>query len=399
MARKSKTSTSSYRIKATDERYTGLEPVWDGWEKWPLEQFTKERSRAFNFYNYYLDAAETKPSVYEWMTKHGYPEDEITAVKAAPDYLPGITVGTLCISMLRGMPEVHPELISKQVSDKVFVATQLNNAIAEGRRNMQTNTAAEAAEAAKPAVSPMVLLQAKAQRTVILDLDVLLDDWIRTKGEKVKRIDLYETMNEHDLSALACPTVERWLTKLRDEMVAARDKTDEDLVMGYRYLTGPELRDRIDAVEQMLADLNRYCHAAKATRAPRKKRVKPADKQITKLKYRKEDTEYKIASINPTRVVGAYRLLAFNTKKRMLLDYVAQSAEGFTIKGTSLKNVDETNSRCTRLRKPQEFLEIVLNNTAKQIEKAWEKLTTKEGKPKPRINEDVVLLRVFDKKD
>jgi len=396
MARKAKVPNTSYKIRAIDTRYTGDEPVWDGWERWDLEKFKKERSRAFNFYNYYLDAVQTKGAVFEWMERNGYPKDDIAAVKAAPDYLPGITAGTLCICMNRGMPQLHPELEKDQPSDAAFVSDALVKAIAEGKRAKQPDTVAIDTA---PAVSPMVLLQAKAKRTVIMDLDVLLDDWIRTKGQKVRRIDLYETMNGHDLSSLACPLVERWLTRQRDEMVAARDKTDPDLVEGYRYLTGPELRDRIDATEQMLADLNRYCHAAKATRAPRKKRTKSADKQITKLKYRKEDTEYKIASINPTRVVGAYRLLAFTTKKRMLLDYVAQSAEGFSIKGTSLKNVDETNSRCTRLRKPNEFLEVVLNNTAKQIEKAWDKLTTKEGKPKVRINEDVVLLRVFDKKD
>lgn len=395
MARKAKVPNTSYKIRAIDTRYTGDEPVWDGWERWDLEKFKKEYSRAFNFYNYYLDAVQTKGAVFEWMERNGYSKDDIAAVKAAPDYLPGITAGTLCICMNRGMPSIHPELHGEQQPAALFVNDQLVKAIAEGKRAKQPETVAEVA----PAVSPMVLLKAKAMRTVIMDLDVLLDDWMRTKGQKVRRIDLYETMNGHDLSALACPLVERWLTRQRDEMVAARDKTDPDLVEGYRYLTGPELRDRIDATEQMLTDLSRYCHAAKATRAPRKKRAKSADKQITKLKFRKEDTEYKIASINPTRVVGAYRLLAFNTKKRMLLDYVAQSAEGFSIKGTSLKNVDETNSRCTRLRKPNEFLEVVLNNTAKQIEKAWEKLTTKEGKPKVRINEDVVLLRVFDKKD
>lgn len=395
MARKAKTPSTSYKIRAVDSRYTGDEPVWDGWDRWPAEKFLKERSRAFNFYNYYLDAVQTKGAVFEWMERNRYSKDDIAAVKAAPDYIPGITAGTLCICMNRGMPARATGC--DYVSDELFVRDTLTKAIAEGKRSAQAET--PVADESTPAVSPMILLRAKAMRTVIMDLDVLLDDWIKTRGQKVRRIDLYETMNGHDLSSLVCPLVERWLIRLRDEMVAAKDKTDPDLVEGYRYLTGPELRDRIDATEQMLADLNRYCHAAKATRTPRKKRAKSADKQIAKLKYRKEDTDFKIASINPMRVVGAYRLLAFNTKRRVLLDYVAQSAEGFSIKGTSLKNVDETNSRATRLRKPNEFLEVVLNNTAKQIEKAWDKLTTKESKPKARINADVVLLRVFDKKD
>jgi len=394
---RAKKQSSGYKVRVTDGRYTGEEPVWDGWEKWPVEKFDKERSRAFNFYNYYLDAGQSKHAVLEWMEKNGYSKIDIAAVKAAPDYLPGPTTGTLCISMLRGMPAKHPELDYR--SDADFAAERIAETIRTGRTlNPNQGEAVEQFMKTDP-VSPMILLAAKTQRTVILDLDVLLDEWIKTRDKKVRRIDLYETMKGHALSALAAPTVERWLTNLLNGFVAARDKTDPDYVEGYSYLSASELRDRIDALEDMLKDLNRYALAAKATRAPRKKRVKSADKQITKLQFRKEDADYKIASINPTRIVGAYRLLAFNTKKRVLLDFYAQNAEGFAIKGTSLKNVDELTSRCTRLRKPQEFLEIVLNNTSKQIEKAWGNLTTKENKPKPRINSDVVLLRVFERKD
>ena len=74
--------------------------------------------------------------------------------------------------------------------------------------------------------------------------------------------------------------------------------------------------------------------------------------------------------------------------------------QGSQINGRSapfaLQNVDELSTRAIRLRKPDEFLPIVLNNTSKQIEKAWSNLTTKESKPKPRINGEVVLLRVFE---
>jgi len=83
-------------------------------------------------------------------------------------------------------------------------------------------------------------------------------------------------------------------------------------------------------------------------------------------------------------------------KYRVLLDYVAQNEKGLSIKGTTLQNVDELSTRAIRLRKPDELLPIILNSTPKQIEKAWSNLTTKESKPKPRLNDEVVLLRVFE---
>ena len=240
----------------------------------------------------------------------------------------------------------------------------------------------------------MVFLKDKVNRTIIMELDILLDRW--SMDNEASPIDIYARMQEYKLPAAACSLVERWLSRYRDEAAAAADKSDPYLVECYHFMTAAQLKKRIAAFDSMLADLDRFRHAAKATRAPREKKPVSATKQISSLKYCKENAEFKVASINPVRIVGAYRLLAFNTKYRMLIDYVAQNEKGLSIKGTTLQNVDELSTRAIRLRKPDEFLPIVLNNTPKQIEKAWSNLTTKESKPKPRINAEVVLLRVCE---
>jgi hypothetical protein len=145
----------------------------------------------------------------------------------------------------------------------------------------------------------------------------------------------------------------------------------------------------------MMNDLSKFKNSAKAARAPREKKPTSAAKQIAKIQYMKHSEEFKITSINPVRIVGAQRLLAFNTKTRMLFDYKSNVATGLAIKGTTLQNLDEATCRSIRLRKPEEFLQIALNSTANQFEKAWSKLTTKESKPNGRINSDTVLLRVI----
>lgn len=385
--REKKARKHLHGVHATDERYTGSEPVWDGWQSWSTEKFKNERNRAFNFYNYYLSAKDSKPKILEWMEADGYSKQDISAVRRAPDYLPGMTVGTLCISMLRGMPSRHPEM--DYAPDDIFVRNAIEKTIEEGKRT------ADPTEVAKePAISPMVFLKDKVNRTIIMELDILLDRW--SMDNEASPIDIYARMQEYKLPAAACSLVERWLSRYRDEAVAAADKSDPYLVECYRFMTAAQLKKRIAAFDSMLADLDRFRHAAKATRAPREKKPVSATKQISSLKYCKENAEFKVASINPVRIVGAYRLLAFNTKYRMLIDYVAQNEKGLSIKGTTLQNVDELSTRAIRLRKPDEFLPIVLNNTSKQIEKAWSNLTTKESKPKPRINAEVVLLRVFE---
>lgn len=377
---------------ATDARYTGVEPVWDECSTWPIEKLTAERSRAFNFYNYYLSSKESKPKVLEWMEANGYSKEDVRAVRSAPDYYPGMTVGTLCICFLRGMPTKHTLENGEVIDDEAFVRERIQKAISEAVADPETAKAVESTR-----VSPMVLLEDKTRRTIILDLDLMIDSWVTTK--KVEPIDVYARMQHHGLSAMSCSQVERWLLRDLREIKAAYDKTDDYLVEAFSSIPRPEMKARIEAYNKMLEDLERFKHAAKATRAPREKKPVAATKQISRLQYCKENAEFKVASINPVRIVGAYRVLAFNTKYRMLIDYVAQNEKGLSIKGTTLQNVDELSTRAIRLRKPDEFLPIALSGTTRQIEKAWSNLTTKETKPNARINAEVVLLRVFEKRD
>ena len=126
------------------------------------------------------------------------------------------------------------------------------------------------------------------------------------------------------------------------------------------------------------------------------RKPKAADKQITNLKYRKEDHEFKIASVLPILLVGAMRIYVFNVKTKELTEYVTDSTKGFEVKGTTLQNVG-SDSRKTRLRKPTEILPIIQAKTIRQIDNTWNSLTTKTNSPNGRLNSDCVLLRVSDR--
>jgi len=79
-----------------------------------------------------------------------------------------------------------------------------------------------------------------------------------------------------------------------------------------------------------------------------------------------------------------------------LTQYVTTSTKGFEISGSTIKNFDDSLSKTSRLRKPQDVLPEVLKLTPKQMDKrVWDKLTTKISVPNGRINKDCVLLRVI----
>lgn len=269
----------------------------------------------------------------------------------------------------------------------------LSEMIAMGKEILKDKKA-EKAEVVRPSISPMERLQRKISNTIMQDLLDLEDKWI--EGENAS-LDLYQEFKRHGLPSSATKTVrdviEGWLSDYND----AYTKACPDAVEGYAYLSRKDLKFRVQACEAMLSDLDRLQSAAKATRKSRVKQPKSADKQVTKVKYKKEDSEYKIVSIAPLSMVGAHRLFTFNTKTRTITEYVTNAAKGFEVSGSTLKNIDTSLSRCTRLRKPDAFLPVVLKKTPNQIDKEWKTLTTKSTVPNGRINVDTILLRVMDK--
>ena len=243
-------------------------------------------------------------------------------------------------------------------------------------------------------LSPMERLQKKISNTVMQDLLDLEDSWM--EGEKTS-LDLYALFKKHGLGASATlpvrEVVEGWLLDYED----AYNKSCPDAVEGYSHLKRPELNYRIKACQTMLSDLDRLKSAAKAIRKTKVKGPKAADKQVARVQYKPEDNDFKLVSIPPIQIVGKLRLYAFNTKSRMLTEYVTSATNGFEVSGTSIKNFDKVSSRTIKLRKPDDFLPIVLNKTPNQINKEWSTLTTKGSVPNGRLNKDTILLRTLDK--
>ena len=266
--------------------------------------------------------------------------------------------------------------------------------IDEGKLILKEKRAEVKAEKNVITLSPMQRLQKKISNTIMQDLLDLEDAWM--DGEKTT-IDLYNQFKKHGLSNSATipvrEVVEGWLLDYEDALLARCDQAVE----GYSHLKKAELKRRVKSCQDMLLDLDRIKSAAKATRKTRVKQPKAADKQVRNVKYKSEDANFKVTSINPVQMVGKIRLYTFNTKTRMLTEYITQAVNGFEISGTSIKNIDQVNSRQIKLRKPEEFLPIVTSKTIKQIDTEWKKLTTKQSVPNGRLNADTILLRVSDK--
>ena len=243
-------------------------------------------------------------------------------------------------------------------------------------------------------LSPQQRLQQKINNTIMQDLLSLEDSWI--EGEQAS-LDVYQAFGRHGLSGSATipvrTVVEGWLLDYED----AYHKRCEQAVEGYSHLKRSELNRRIKECQSMLADLDRIKAARKATRKVKLPKVVSIDKQVARMNYQKEDSEFKIVSINPIQIVGKVRLFVFNTKYKELCYYQTDDLKGFQISGSTIKNYNKKTSIKIKLRKPMEFIPVVLNKTPNQIQKELDGLSTKGKEANGRINKDTILLRAFDK--
>lgn len=234
----------------------------------------------------------------------------------------------------------------------------------------------------------------KIRNTIMQELLELEDKWI--DGEDAT-INIYDRFKFHGLTNAAVshvkPMIEGWLLDYED----AYHKRCDQAVEGYSHLKRSVLNHRIKVCKEMLSDLDRIKSASKASRNVKVKGSVAIDKQVAKVQYKKEDTDFKIVSINPIQIPNKHRLYTFNCKYKVVTEYVTDSPSGFIISGSTIKNFNKATSRAVTLRKPDDYLPMFLSKTPKQIDEAWKGVTTKTFSPNGRINKDTILLRVLDR--
>ena len=169
---------------------------------------------------------------------------------------------------------------------------------------------------------------------------------------------------------------------------------DAELKLAYSHLSKTDIKLHLAWFEALFADLDAYMNLKRASRKTRTKKAPSTDKLVAKLKFKKEDSRYKIVSIDPTKIVGATELWVFNTKNRKLGKYVAQPNTELTIKGTTLQFFDENQSVCKTLRKPEQQLKEFGKAGKVVLRKFLSNIKATETKMNGRLNEHIVLLKV-----
>jgi len=256
---------------------------------------------------------------------------------------------------------------------------------------------------------PIVLPDKKKKRKVTVKRQVSVQDHIRQKGNFVigeleGMIDdgiitpewsLYDHLRKKEISNVIAKRVAEHFEPIANEILEAITlEDDEDLQYAYRRYSPEELTNMGIMYQGLVDEANRYAVNMKKVRKIRKRKLPSMEKVLKNFVYAKTDNTYKLASIDPSKIIGAAALWVFHPKSKVLTVYRALDRGGLGIKRTTITNVDEKESVSKRMgRKTQERLDTVLNGGKITLRKLMDTFIGEKLKL-TRITKNHVLLRV-----
>lgn len=372
-------------------------PKWDGVETMTADEFAKAFRVAMTWYRLESSGKELKPRVIDWMARNDYTKAQIQSFKKTKDNRCSPTVGAIAASLLKGMPGQRADW--NEGRDTVaWLKDAIAKIINEGKDDIDEDDA-KAVEVAKPAVYvPTIqerLRDAASQMTE--ELDAAIDEWILHPDafdpKAFKTVSLLRGKGVKPAHArLVKGFYESMLAEIEEVQVKG---CDEQLAEAYQHVSKKNIKKLHDFLIGIMSACDQIIGEAKLNKAPRAKKIKPAEELVKKIKFKATDDRYGIASIPAAQIVGAQQVVVFNTKTRKLGIYTSKTSEGLAVKGTSIVNFTDKSVQKT-LRKPEtqikEFKDL---NTARRAQTWLDSIKAVGTVMNGRINAEVMILKAW----
>ncbi len=373
----------SSAARILEEKHVGVE-ITDFTYVKNLEEAVGQNLKHYNYFYDYKDAFKWAE---DWVKKNR--TAELADFKAAEEWRVNTAIGGLCKMLTMGAV----------FSEKRMA--WLNGKLQEVINAGKSNRSIEASLKTAPVKSAADILSDKT-REFIAEVESVIDLYHDPKiwldGEN------YSVYNELKKINAPKPLVQKvydYYKPLFDEAEELVVKKTPDLIEGFKHLkTAKDKRDYMLFIKNIIDDCQKFMNAStaakvRAVRQPRAKKKIPVEKLVAKVKYQKESSEYKLTSVDPANIVGATEVYLFNTKYRQLVQLVAASVDGFSIRGTTIINLREEACLRKTLRKPEDVLTEIGKTTKARVNKVFLDLKTKSAAANGRLNEETIILKVF----
>ena len=347
-----------------EKLFMGNEPIVPEFPESGIDQ-----TQIYNWYNYFTGADERVKYVVAYMNLNNYAPECVRMAKAG-----GKLIITNVAASLARLHTNGTKGIPKILMDNVH--TNIQEAIEIGRAKIQPKDA----NVYRPSVHEMMM---EKVGDLIGELEVVLDN-------ENYEFDTYAFLKEREVPGKLAKMVGEYYEPIATELEAAVQGAFEGYPVGTCAQASVFVRSIVD-------DCNKISDIKKAVRKPRKTVIKSVLKQIDKLKYEKVNDEYKIASVDPAKIIGAYAVYLFNTKNNALNLLVAQTTEGLSVSGTTIKGYDVERSCQKAVRNAKDFVDRIQKCTKRSVDKKrpFEELSSKERGASGRVNETTLILKVI----
>jgi len=421
-------TTRKKKTRAPVRRKTGqTQFTFDGWENWTGEEYHRKtvglRAELYQEYK----VADLLQDIYYWMQNNGYDKKDIAAAKKAPNH-GAHTLGISCKMMNMGMPDynekhdVYWQSLAGTMGTVKPASEWIKKRVAEliEKGKVIVEEVKQEEKAKSNVYVPTIQERLKEQAHIQSEkIDDWLEGWIRDpKSFDPKGFDFKKHFQEMGVTQAHARKIKNFYEhELEDYDELERMPTAGQLKKmseheadmwtqlkeGYAHLVKSDITKFRTAINELMAALDFVIDAAKATRKPRKPKVRSASKVVEKLKFLKIDEKFKLASISPDQIVGASELWVFNVKTRKLGRYVAEIIDptgqnrgnsGLSVKGTTIIGFKEDESIQKTLRKPDAQLKEFKDAGKVKLRKFLDDIATTDTKLNGRCNPDTVLLKV-----
>jgi len=340
-----------------EKTFYGEEP------KFNHELSKTEMIKAMNWYNYMYDVKQTKTQVIKYYKNHKLDSKHIKSVNENKF----TNTFNICTIINNGgiIPQEHIDYLKLKLQELESSDEDIN-------------------------VDETIKTQSTIQDRIknkAADILSQLEEYIDSQTE----INFYDEFLKLNISnQLANSIINRYRDEL-EEINLAINKQDDQCVETYSRLSNKELKALRDYIQSIVDAANQIKNRTLKIKKVKAKKPMSRDKLISKLKYKVEDNNLKLISINPVDILEKEQLFIYNIEKRILTKYVAETNFRLGVKGTTIVNFSESNSYSKKIRKPEEFFKD-FKKANKEFEKNFINIKATKASVNGRVSADCIIL-------
>lgn len=369
------------KVALEDKKTHGEEEFFDSQPAPELRQ--REVGRRCNWYNYTQDKKTAKKWIAEWLELNKQKSLARDFVKIKDAWTP-----TTCGWYAR-MSQIGLELTEHEAE---FIVKRSQEAVLNHQRANDDDEEQAKDRPARPNIQEIMIGKAHEAAG---DIDAIWDEYLQgdvKAGQKPEGIQ--NILASYNILAQHVGIIkEHWLRQIRELQDAVAD-VDADLSEGYGCWTKTQQKNMINYCTAIISELDAYHQSKKAKIGVRKKKPVSPEKQVAKLKHLRNYEEFKLETVEPTKILKASELWVYNTKNRKLQYYVADDyAKVFSVKGTSILGFDTNKSSQKTLRKPQDVLKELRMSGKPDSRKLYDNIKATATAVNGRFNENLIIIK------